>query len=215
MTQKDERSDKIAGLELGADDYVTKPFDIEELKLRVRTAIRSFQRLNMTDPRTGLPSGRLIEDQLRTLMRTSGWTFILLGVDHFNSFSDVYGFVAADEVMRFTALLMNEIVDDVGTLDDFVGHAGGETFIIITMTKDVPRMVDTLRTRFNEGVLSHHSFIDREQGFVELPDGSKAPLMGVSLGVISDQQQNFTDIREITETAAELRRLDQAIHALQ
>ena len=82
LTQKDERSDKIAGLELGADDYITKPFDIEELKLRVRSAIRAHQRLNMTDPRTGLPSGRLIEEQLRQLMRRNDWSFILLSLIH-------------------------------------------------------------------------------------------------------------------------------------
>ena len=45
LTQKDERSDKLQGLELGADDYITKPFDIEELKLRVQGAIRRSERL--------------------------------------------------------------------------------------------------------------------------------------------------------------------------
>src|SRR5690606_25347615 len=123
LTQKDERSDKIAGLELGADDYITKPFDIEELKLRIQSAIRAHQRLNMTDPRTGLPSGRLIEEQLRSLMRQDNWAFILAGIDHLDLFTDVYGFVAGDEVLRFTALLINEVVDDLGTDDDFVGHA--------------------------------------------------------------------------------------------
>src|SRR6185503_1536552 len=58
LTQKDERADRIAGLELGADDYITKPFDIEELKLRVQNAINRAERESLTDPRSGLPSGR-------------------------------------------------------------------------------------------------------------------------------------------------------------
>src|SRR5512136_1279648 len=70
LTQKDERSDRIAGLELGADDYITKPFDIEELRLRVSNAIARQERENSLDPRTGLPSGRLIEEQLRRMIRT-------------------------------------------------------------------------------------------------------------------------------------------------
>ncbi|MCA9935866.1 MAG: response regulator [Ardenticatenaceae bacterium] len=209
LTQRDERSDRIAGLELGADDYITKPFDIEELKLRVRTAIRTHQRLNMTDPKTGLPSGRLIEDQLRGLMRSGDWSLVLVGIDHMGPFNDEYGFVAGDEVLRFTAMILNEIVDAKGTLDDFIGHASNDTFIIITKAPNVSEMVDVLRERFSEGVQSHYNFIHREQGGIELADGTISPLMRLSIGVVSDKTQRFTDIREITETAAELRRLDQ------
>ncbi len=210
LTQRDERSDRIAGLELGADDYITKPFDIEELKLRVRTAIRTHQRLNMTDPKTGLPSGRLIEDQLRELMRSKDWSLVLLGIEHMAPFNDVYGFVAGDEVLRFTSMILNEVVDAKGTLNDFIGHASNDTFIIITRSKNVPGMVETLRSRFNEGVQSHYNFIHREQGGIEMPDGTISPLMRLSVGVVSDKTQRFTDIREITELAAEMRRMDQA-----
>ena len=62
LTQRDERSDRIAGLELGADDYITKPFDIDELKLRVQNAIKRARWENLTSPTTGLPSGKLIEE---------------------------------------------------------------------------------------------------------------------------------------------------------
>lgn len=209
LTQKDERSDRIAGLELGADDYITKPFDIEELKLRVRTAIRTHQRLNMTDPKTGLPSGRLIENQLRTLMQTEDWTFIQSGIDHYKPFLDEYGFVAGDEVLRFTAMILNQVVDKHGTLDDFVGHTGSEIFIIITKSPNAQNMADELRARFDEEVQSHYNFMHREEGGIMLPDGSTAPLMKMSLGMVNDQTQPFSDIREITETAAEFRRMDQ------
>lgn len=208
LTQRDERSDRIAGLELGADDYITKPFDIEELKLRVRTAINVHKRLNMTDPTTGLPSSRLIEDQLRTLMRTSGWTYLQIGIDNIEPFNDEYGFVARDEVLRFTALLLNEVDDEFGTLDDFIGHASSYTFVLITMSDNVPAIVENLRQKFNEGILSHYNFMDRERGGIELEDGQIVPLMKLSIGVVSDKTQRFADIREITETAAELRRVD-------
>lgn len=209
LTQKDERSDKIAGLELGADDYITKPFDIEELKLRVGTAIRTHQRLNMTDPRTGLPSARLIEDQLRSIMRDDNWTLLLIGVDHMSPFNDAYGFVAGDEVIRFTAMLLNEIVDSLGTLDDFIGHASNETLVLITVADDVDAISERLRLRFDEEVLAHYNFMDREQGGISRPDGSLAPLMRLSIGAVSGKTQRFSDIREITEMAAELRRQDQ------
>ena len=209
LTQKDERSDKIAGLELGADDYITKPFDIEELKLRVGTAIRTHQRLNMTDPRTGLPSARLIEDQLRNIMRETDWTLLLVGVDNLSPFTDAYGFVAGDEVMRFTAMLLNEVVDRMGTLDDFIGHASNDTLVLITVSEDVDAIEGALRDKFKEGILAHYNFMDREQGGISMPDGSLAPLMRLSIGRVSGKTQRFSDIREITEMAAEYRRLDQ------
>ncbi len=209
LTQRDERSDRIAGLEHGADDYITKPFDIEELKLRVRTSINKHKRLNLTDPISGLPSSRLIEDQLRALMRSDGWTYLQISIEHLSAFKDVYGFVSSDEVLRFSALLLNEIDDDLGTFNDFIGHASSDTFVLITMVKNVQPLVEQLRQRFKEEIVSHYTFIDREQGGVTLPDGSLAPFMRLSIGLVSHSMQQFSDIREITEMAAELRRLDQ------
>ena len=119
LTQKDERSDKLQGLELGADDYITKPFDIEELKLRVTGAIRRSERESLTDPRSGLPAGRLIEEQLRRIIREKDWALLDMRVNDFEPFKDVYGFVAGDDVMRFTAMLVTEVVDELGTSDRF------------------------------------------------------------------------------------------------
>jgi DNA-binding response OmpR family regulator len=76
LTQRDERSDRLKGLELGADDYITKPFDIEELKWRVQNAINRAERESLTDPQTGLPAGRLNEDQLRRVIRQKGWALL-------------------------------------------------------------------------------------------------------------------------------------------
>lgn len=208
LTQRDERSDRIAGLELGADDYITKPFDIEELKLRVRTAINVHKRLNMTDPTTGLPSSRLIEEQLRNLMKADDWAYMQVGVDHIEPFNDAYGFVARDEVLRFTGMLLNEIIDEYGTLNDFIGHASSYTFVLITMSNRSQEMGERLRQRFNEGILSHYNFMDREQGGIMTPDGRIVPIMRLSIGIVSNKTQRFSDIREITETAAEFRRLD-------
>jgi PleD family two-component response regulator len=167
LTQKDERSDKLQGLELGADDYITKPFDIEELKLRVQGAIRRAERESLTDPRSGLPAGRLIEEQLRRIIREKGWALIDARVNQFEPFKDVYGFVAGDDVLRFTAMLIGEVVDEVGTTSDFIGHAGGDNFIVITTADKADAIKDRIRARFDEEVLTHYNFMDRQQGFVQ------------------------------------------------
>jgi PleD family two-component response regulator len=211
LTQRDERSDKLQGLELGADDYITKPFDIEELKLRVQRAITRAEQQSLTDPRSGLPSGRLIEEQLRRIIRKQGWALMDARIDYFDAFKDVYGFVAADDVLRFTAMLMGEVVDELGASSDFIGHAGGDNFIIICMEDKAANIRQGLKSRFAAEVLSHYNFMDREQGYVvtytESGQPVKTPLMTLSIGVVSPSQQQFADIREITELAAEARRL--------
>lgn len=214
LTQKDERSDRLQGLELGADDYITKPFDIEELKLRVQGAIRRSERESLTDPRSGLPAGRLIEEQLRKIIRETGWAYLDIRINNFEPFKDVYGFVAGDDVLRFTGMLIGETLDELGTSSDFVGHAGGDNFIVITTQAAAPAIVTALKDRFAEQVQTHYNFMDRQQGFVIAPgpDGQseKFPLMTFAVGMVMPAQQSFADIREITELAAEARRHDSA-----
>lgn len=211
LTQKDERSDRIAGLELGADDYITKPFDIEELKLRVQNAITRAQIQNLSDPRSGLPSSRLIEDELRKLMRSNGWVFMDCQIEHFNPFKEVYGFVAGDEALRFTGLLIREVVDELGSSNDFIGHPGSENFVVITTEANAAAVKTRIKARFAEEVKTHYSFIDRERGYIVSrgPDNAdvQTPLMTLAIGIVSSTQ-DISDIREITELAAEARRND-------
>ena len=214
LTQRDERSDRIAGLELGADDYITKPFDIEELRLRVQNAMRRAERESLTNPTTGLPSGRLNEEQLRLLMRKSDWGLLYIGIDGLDDFNNAYGFLAGDEVLRFVALLLSETADALGNPDDYIGHVGGENFMVITRASNIKPLSDALKAKFASGIMSHYSFIDRDRGYIIIKDADgkdrKAPLMKMRIGAIVSDTQQFTDIREITEAAAEARRLDTA-----
>jgi PleD family two-component response regulator len=200
---------RVAGLEAGADDYVTKPFDIDELHLRVKAAIRAHRHFSMTDPKTNLPSGRLIEEQLRNLVRTSDWTLLYIGVDNVAPFNTEYGFVAGDEALRFAGNVIQDTVTQFGTLDDFVGRASNEVFLVITRSGRVEIMVDELRERFGAGVQLYYKAEHREPGGIAQPDGALAPLMSFSIGVVSDKDGPFYDIQEITQAAAKRRRSDQ------
>ncbi len=212
LTQKDERSDRLQGLELGADDYITKPFDIEELKLRVQGAIRRSERESLTDPRSGLPAGRLIEEQLRRIIRETNWAYLDIRINDFESFNDVYGFVTGDDVLRFTGMLIGEVLDELGTPNDFIGHAGSDNFVVMTSESNAPAILQKLKSRFAEEVVSHYNFMDRQQGYIVAPtkDGKSEqfPFMSMAIGQVSPAQHPFSDIREITELAAEARRQD-------
>jgi len=210
LTQKDERSDKIQGLELGADDYITKPFDVEELRLRVKNAIARATYESLTNPTTGLPSARLIEDQLRRLLRRDNWGIIYIGIDRLEPFKDVYGFVAADEVLRYTAMVLGETADRIGTPEDFIGHIGGDDFLVITRKELIRPMVQDMTRRFSEGIVTHYDFRTRQQGYLVIRDDQgneqRVGLMELVIGAITSDDGPFTDIREITEAAAAARR---------
>jgi PleD family two-component response regulator len=210
LTQKDERSDKIQGLELGADDYITKPFDVEELRLRVKNAIARATYESLTNPTTGLPSARLIEDQLRRLLRRDNWGIIYIGIDRLEPFKEVYGFVAADEVLRYTAMVLGETADRIGTPEDFIGHIGGDDFLVITRKELIRPMVQDMTRRFSEGIVTHYDFKTRQQGYLVIRDDQgneqRVGLMELAIGAISSDDGPFTDIREITEAAAAARR---------
>jgi PleD family two-component response regulator len=210
LTQKDERSDKIIGLELGADDYITKPFDIEELKLRVTNSIQAAARFGSLDPKSNLPTGRLIEDHLRELMRSSDdWTYIDVKINNYDQFTEVYGWTAGDEVLRFAAIMIGEIVDHMGTSTDFIGNPGRDNFVVITHTANVDSLIDKLNDEFEQRVKQHYSFIDRERGYILVPDDNgerQVELMNLAIGSVSTRTHQFSDIREITELAAEDRR---------
>jgi GGDEF domain-containing protein len=127
----------------------------------------------------------------------------------FEAFKDKYGFVAGDEVLRFSAMLISEIVDAKGSPEDFIGHAGGDNFVLITSLENAVIIKCEIEKRFNEEVQSHYSYIDREQGGTKIDDGMGSeklvPLMRIVIGMISSERE-FSDIREITEAAAEARR---------
>ena len=210
LTHKDERSDKLQGLELGADDYLTKPFDIEELKLRIQNTIARSEREKLTDPRTHLSSGKLIEEKLRQIIRQNGWAFMDIRLNNYEPFKESYGFIAGDDVLRFTALLFREVVDEFGSNDDFIGHVSVDNFIVITAERNVAAISQHLKERFAGEILAHYSFTDRQQGYLLVGNESttrqKSPLMNMAIGVVTPSQYHFTDIREISRLAAKARR---------
>ncbi len=207
LTQKDERSDKIAGLELGADDYITKPFDIEELKLRVQGAMRRAEATSLTDPTTGLPSAKLIEEQLKQLVTRDDWAMLYVVLNHIDAFTETQDIMARDDFLRFVAMSLNDAVEAYGTSNDFIGHTSGNDFMIITM----PAVVDPIKAefsqRFEQTVPTFYDFLTREQGYVVYIDRDgneqKSPLMSLCIGVLTAADGPFPDIRML---AAEARR---------
>jgi DNA-binding response OmpR family regulator len=166
LTQRDRRADKVTGLELGADDYVTKPFDVDELRLRVQGSLRRASREMLTDPRTGLPTSALVDEMYRSLQFRDGWTHLKVDIEGFTAFRDTYGFLTADEVLTFAGQVFAETLTAYGTKEDFAGTWAEGRFVIYSFLPDLNPLVEMLAARFAEGAQKFYNFADKERGYI-------------------------------------------------
>jgi DNA-binding response OmpR family regulator len=184
LTGKKSQADQLAGLSMGAQDYVAKPFDLEELRLRLKNILIRTEREHVMDPRTNLPTGRLADEQVRSVSGQSNWQIVTCRIQAFQSFVDLNGFAAGDDVLKFSAQLFQDVVAEVGGPQDSVAHPANDTFLILT-AGDAPALAAQLKARFNAEVLVHYGFMDREQGYILIRDASgqmvQAPLMTLAV----------------------------------
>lgn len=211
LTARGERQDRLRGLgEVQAEYYLVKPFDIEEVNAIVRNQLDAARRKNQTHPVTNLPTAEIINDQLRALLSSEGWSLALIHINGFESFTQSYGAVVGEDVLKFTALLLSETVDDLGKTEDFIGQmVVGPDFVATSDPERMKAICERLMTRFDEEVGLHYNYKHRKQGYIEVPDEHggvrQVPLMSLSIGVLSSQDGPFYDIRELSETAEETR----------
>ena len=172
LTQRDERAARMKGLELGADDYITKPFDIDELRLRVEGAIRRATRENLHETRTGLPTGPLVEEELRR-RRAQGSREIHLSIQGFQAYADVYSFMAAGDVMFHAGKSIRDVLKETPDSHHFVGIMNDD-FVIITDADNMSPIVQEIQKRFEEQVPAFYTFSDADQGGITLNPGTES-----------------------------------------
>lgn len=145
LTEKREREDRLKGLELQADDYITKPFDIQELRLRVRNALRRSGQSPLTNAVTGLPEGSLVDERLTECLTKKNWAILALSLTNLEPFREAYGFVAADDLLRAVALMLKDSIRELSSLTDFLGHYSPTTFLMIVEPDNLQVYKDQVR----------------------------------------------------------------------
>lgn len=211
LTARGERRDRLIGLgEVQAQYYIVKPFDIEEVHTIVKNQLDEARRKNQSHPVTNLPTAEIINEQLRSLLSSEGWALALAHINGFETFTQSYGSVVGEDVLKFTALLLMEVVNEVGGPDDFVGQmVVGPDFVLTSTPERARTICERLTMRFDEEIGLHYNYKHRKQGYIEIQDDNgqlrQAPLMSLSIGVLTSQDGPFYDIRELSETAEETR----------
>ena len=161
LTERRDRDDKLHGLELGVVDYITKPFDIQELRLRVRNALNRADQKVLINTVTGLAEGKLVEEQLANLNAVSGEAVLVAGVKNLNHFRNRYGFIAADDVLRAISFMVSNFIKEEQREGDFIGHISPEELIIIT-TESRARDIETrIRNRLSQSIDYFYPVKDR------------------------------------------------------
>jgi PleD family two-component response regulator len=162
LTEKREREDRLQGFEVGADDYITKPFDVQELRLRVRNALKRVSQGSLTNPVSGLPEGPLVDERLSEVIHKSGWGLLHISVSHLDAFREAYGFVASDDVLRAISLMVHNTMKETGSTDDFLGHISPTDFVVVVSPATISPFQERIKSRLEQSLDYFYPIKDRE-----------------------------------------------------
>jgi PleD family two-component response regulator len=191
LTEKRERIDRLQGFEVGADDYITKPFDVQELRLRVRNALKRVSQESLTNPVSGLPEGALVEERLSDVIHKSGWALLHICIRHLDAFREAYGFVASDDVLRAISLMIHNTMTESSSTDDFLGHISPTDFVVVLTPTDLPLFEERIRSRLEQSLDYFYPMKDREQA------AKRADRLAVQISEVPSVYGRFSSVDQL------------------
>jgi DNA-binding response OmpR family regulator len=202
-----ETKDKVQAFEVGVDDYITKPFHTDELLARIRTQLRRVQQ-NFLSPLIGLPGGFQVELAIQYKLKSmEPWSMLYLDLDNFKAFNDACGFLRGNDMIRLVGQICQRAVRQYGNPDDFVGHIGGDDFVVVTVPERVNILCKHISARFKEESTIFYCPDDLRRGSVSGVDRKGRsylfPLVSLSIGVVNNQMWWPHSIEEMSYLAAE------------
>jgi diguanylate cyclase (GGDEF)-like protein len=211
ITSQDAQEDILVGLELGADDYVKKPFNERELLSRIKNIFRRIDRNRNANPLTGLNGNLEIQRDITSRI-TKGLSFAVIyaDLDNFKSYNDVYGFSNGDRIIVLTSDILSDQTALFGNSDDFVGHIGGDDFIIVTTPGKAEGICKNVIAEFDEKVINFYNEEDRAAGIITTKNRrgeiDTFPLMSISMAIVTNERRELNNYLEVGDIASDVKK---------
>jgi len=201
---------RLEGMSAGADDYIVKPFDTPELLARVKGALRRAKEMRSQSPITGLPGYVRIEEEIeRRITGELEFAVLYADLDNFKAFNERYGFERGDDVLRHTGQLLKCVSVELAGVVSFIGHVGGDDFVLVTTPELATKLADAIIERFDASAPGRYEAEDRERGCIEVAnrrgDMQRFGIMSISIGVATTEHRRFTHYAEVVTVAAEMK----------
>ena len=206
-----QQDNRIQGLDNGADDFLVKPIEIVELLARIRMIMRRNQQGLDANPLTRLPGNVTIQNKIMgALADKKPLAVLYFDLNHFKAYNDAYGFGEGDKVLKKTAQLLVETLQKTGNPGDFVGHIGGDDFIIVSVPDQMEAIAKEVCDRFDELAPSFYSEDDRKKGKLASKDrrGQEVefPFLGIAVGVCHNLLKPLENFAEVSGIGSELKK---------
>ena len=210
LTALSRPTDQVAGLNAGADDYVVKPFHVDELLARLHSHVRRSRRERQLNPLTGLPGNLSIDGAIDDrLLAGEPFAVAWIDLDNFKAYNDRYGYYAGDQVIEATGRLALSVVERCDREHSFAGHIGGDDFVMVMPIEQIERAGRLLVEGFDALVPGFYHQDDRERGFIpavsRTGEEQAFPLMSISVAMVPCPPGRFSHPGEIAEVAGEIK----------
>jgi len=209
LTSLSKTKDRITGIKLGADEYLNKPFEPFEIVARVEGLLRRTRESLAANPLTGFPGTPSIETEIRRRLGIDEkFAVVYSDIDNFKAFNDKYGFEKGDNIIRLLSVIIRSAVSEVGDKSDFLGHIGGDDFVIVASQKNAKLAAEKIIQNFDAFIPNQYDEQVRSQGFLmgtnRSGEEAKFPLMTVSLGIAVVEPGKYKHYSQVVERSKEL-----------
>ena len=222
ITAISEAMDDARGFEVGADDYITKPFNPSTIlarakhQIKLRRVIKELEDLYQvaldSNPLSGLPGNNSIRNRIDALIgKNMDMVVVYADLDNFKAFNDKYGFCRGDDVLKFTADTLKKVLNDCAGEDSFLGHVGGDDFVLLLPIEHVDHVIENLIGRFDEGIRVFYNGDDLDRGYIaatnRVGDLQHFPIMSISLAGVCLNHQDYDHYLSVVDACNQMKKV--------